>query len=590
MSVCIHSVSNTFHKGQPLYHPDLVETQIKLGAALQPLELFQWTTGALEFEGPLREETLIFFIIQAGLTADTCDVVAEMFGLVDYRLRLSTTKRFQYLGPGSIEDFASRVAESFWDRVFDPADTVASWAQISFWPCVYWLSQDLLKKKTFEEEHFLSLDSGHLELPAGEPQMRDSSTLDNPILVGELIALLTPCAKASLYPAAPLWSGAGRNCLRTFVHGSDRAQPLDGRSYQNVKRCGLTRSYEGDASRTFVALYFSTGYYHARLGHGEIKAACYGARRWIHRRHHFTIVFSATASENPSWKFGVLHVFRIWKVDGNLMSTTPRTLTLSHVFFCLVLLPAFLCSLPAKAAAQSKGTCLVNNKVTYDCDLSKFKDSCFYNGQILPCNKTPEKSCGDSGPLIIKLNEATRYYERWPIYDAMGLNLDCRGISVGFFGAASDVTHDFAADLFGIGKEADAFLSSVSTRLAQMNVHFFKELVDTGNLKTADGQGYLTSGANIDRELVKREQALVQEELDKLSAADKAKLTQQINAKIARWIWSTSPSAKAMAQVRDSKRKTDPEAQFDYSDINDRIAVGNILAAERRKNPIRIRL
>jgi hypothetical protein len=45
-----------------------------------------------------------------------------------------------------------------------------------------------------------------------------------------------------------------------------------------------------------------------------------------------------------------------------------------------------------------------------------------------------------------------------------------------------------------------------------------------------------------------------------------------------------------MAQVRDSKRKTNPEAQFDYSDINDRIAVGIILAEDRRKNPIRIRL
>ena len=272
------------------------------------------------------------------------------------------------------------------------------------------------------------------------------------------------------------------------------------------------------------------------------------------------------------------------------MNTAPLTLTLRSVFFCLVLLAGFVSSSYTKAAAQSKGTCLVNNKVTSNCDLSKFKDTCFFNGQILPCNKTPEKSCGDGGLLIIRLNEATKYYERANTYDEMGLNLVCRGISVGFFGAANDVTHDFAADLLGIGEEADAFLNSVSSKLAQMNARFFKELVETGKLKTADGEGYLTDPAEIDRELVKREQTLVQEEYDELSAANKAEVTRQINTKIRRWIWSTYPSAKAMAQVRDAKRKTSPEAQFDYSDINDRIAVGNILAAERRKNPIRIRL
>lgn len=189
MVVCVHSVTNTLHKGKPLYHPDSVEAQIAVGGALKPLELFQWTTGDLEFEGPLREEALVFFIIQAGLSGDTCDVVNEMVNLVNHKLRLSTTKRFQYLASGRIEDFAIAVAESFWERVFDPADTVASWAQISFWPCIYWLSQDLLKKKAFEEELFLSIEA----ITSGwEPHTPDSADLDNAILLGELIDLLTP--------------------------------------------------------------------------------------------------------------------------------------------------------------------------------------------------------------------------------------------------------------------------------------------------------------------------------------------------------------------------------------------------------------
>jgi hypothetical protein len=266
------------------------------------------------------------------------------------------------------------------------------------------------------------------------------------------------------------------------------------------------------------------------------------------------------------------------------------TITTRNFFFCLVLLPGVISGSHTIAAAQGKGTCLINNKVTYDCDLGKFKDTCSYNGQILPCNKTPEGSCGNSGLLVIKLNEATKYFQRSIAYDAMGLNLFCRGISVGFLGAASDVTAAFSGDFIGIGEEAEAFLNSVSPKLAQMNGRFFKELADTGKLRTTDGRGYLTDAAEIDAELIKREQELAQEEYDKLSAANKALVTQQINSKIHNWIRWPSPVASAMKKVRDSKRRTNPNAEFDYSDIKDRIAVGNILATEHRKTPIRVPL
>ncbi len=192
MDVCTHTVSNELYKGRLLHHPDSVETQIKIGSAIKPLELFQWTIGSRDFGGPLREETIIFFIQQARLADDTCEVVNEMAAIVDRRLRQSTTKRFQSLVRGRIEDFAIAVTESFWERVFDPADTIARWAQISFWPCVYWLSQDLLKKKTFEEELFPSFEASPSGPQACKPHTPDSPDLDNAILLGELIDLLTP--------------------------------------------------------------------------------------------------------------------------------------------------------------------------------------------------------------------------------------------------------------------------------------------------------------------------------------------------------------------------------------------------------------
>lgn len=197
MAVCIHAFSNVLHHGQLLYHSDSVEAQIQIGSAIKPLELFQWTTGNRDFGGPLREETIIYFIQQARLADDNCEIINEMASIVDCRLQQGTIKRFQRFVHGRIEEFATTVAESFWDRVLDPNDTVSRWAQIRFWPCVFWLGQDLLKREAFEDELFLSAESSPPGMQACEAPTLDSSHLDNVILIGELLGLLTPVQKRS---------------------------------------------------------------------------------------------------------------------------------------------------------------------------------------------------------------------------------------------------------------------------------------------------------------------------------------------------------------------------------------------------------
>ena len=69
-------------------------------------------------------------------------------------------------------------------------------------------------------------------------------------------------------------------------------------------------------------------------------------------------------------------------------------------------------------------------------------------GQIVCPPEQPSKPtlCAAGGPLIIKLNRAGNYYERSGIYTEMNDNLKCRGLNIGFFGAASDVTWAFHAD------------------------------------------------------------------------------------------------------------------------------------------------
>ena len=193
MAVCIHTLSNALHKGQLLHHPDSVEAQIQVGSTIKPLELFQWTTGNRDFGGPLREEAILFFIQEARHANDTCDVVNEMAAILDRRLRQSTTRRFQRLvSKTRIEEFSAEVAASFWCRVLDPTRLTASWAQISFWPCVFWLSQDLLKKENelTVAPADLAEDSGRLLTPL-------LSDPDNKILLSELLDLLTPAQRSA---------------------------------------------------------------------------------------------------------------------------------------------------------------------------------------------------------------------------------------------------------------------------------------------------------------------------------------------------------------------------------------------------------
>jgi len=87
------------------------------------------------------------------------------------------------------------VAECFWDRVLDQKDTVSRWAQMSFWHCVFWLGQDLLKKETFEDELFIAPESCSALTQPFEPPALDCSYLDDALLIDELLGLLTPVQK-----------------------------------------------------------------------------------------------------------------------------------------------------------------------------------------------------------------------------------------------------------------------------------------------------------------------------------------------------------------------------------------------------------
>jgi hypothetical protein len=226
-------------------------------------------------------------------------------------------------------------------------------------------------------------------------------------------------------------------------------------------------------------------------------------------------------------------------------------------------------------------------------------------GQIpLPTQPSKPTRCADGGPLIIKLNRAGTFYERSTGYHDFDDNLKCRELNIGFFGAASDVTWDFFVDenlkiytgalIGGFPDKADTFLRLASNQLVGLNTSEFTEIISTGKLSVIDGRGfvtYLTDPVAIDFELVRREQAVIQQDLPQ-TGSDALPIVLAINARInqnldsARYIQAPlSPTVRAIAQVRDNKRIlfNNANAIYDYGDMNDRMAVGLILAAQHRK-------
>lgn len=277
------------------------------------------------------------------------------------------------------------------------------------------------------------------------------------------------------------------------------------------------------------------------------------------------------------------------------IATTKLTLVLMCLIFTVFTL---------KTSAQQKTTCTVDGKVFDDCTRLP-NGNCLLYGQLqVKCTAQPQPRCADGGPLIIKLNKAGTFYERSTGYHDFDDNLRCRELNIGFFGAARDITWDFFVDeklkiytggvIGGFPDKADTFLGLASNQLVRLNTSEFAEIISTRKLSVIDDRGfvtYLTDPVAIDFELVRREQAVVQQDLIQ-TGSDALPIVLAINARIngnldyARYIQAPlSPTMRAIAQVRDNKRIlfNNANAIYDYGDMNDRMAVGLILATQHRK-------
>jgi hypothetical protein len=292
----------------------------------------------------------------------------------------------------------------------------------------------------------------------------------------------------------------------------------------------------------------------------------------------------------------VIAIFNL-RLRGELMKRinltafiAARKLVLKFILLCL-----FFAGLAVAASAQQNtGPCTINGRSYNSCTRSPNGDCVVVPGQIYgKCDMQTPAKCAEGGPLIIKLNSAGTYYERSIGYTYLNDNLKCRGVDIGFFGAASDVTWGlhmdpkFLKSITGSFSEmADTFLALASSQLVTLNVAEFRELADTGKLSITDGRyvAYLTNPVDIDSELVRREQMIVENDLVQTGIYRNAIVT-NINTRIKYNLDGVyfGATMQAMKEVRNNMRVMFPNAEFDYGNFYNRVAVGNILAKQHRK-------
>lgn len=224
--------------------------------------------------------------------------------------------------------------------------------------------------------------------------------------------------------------------------------------------------------------------------------------------------------------------------------------------------------------------------------------SCNSTYEISIYVKSGKKICGTLPPITAKfkklladLVKTKSYKERSDIYHAIHEELQNRGIGAGFFEAASVTTDNihWSPDLEARSQE---FLDNLSQELAVMNAQLAVELLQTGKLANESSSGPFSFPSAIDHEMVRREQAYAEQKLSSQPNRSEivAAVNNQMNGTMDNLVGQGLEKAgmysslKAARLIREQKRKSrrDPNAQFDYGDVKDRVGVGDILSGKFR--------
>jgi RNA polymerase sigma factor (sigma-70 family) len=184
-------------EGRRFFHGDLTEVQIRFAELLPAAALSAWARGDVDYGGPLKEETLAFFIqrfIQIGET----EVASELSSILNDRIRVCIANTYRRsLGASAAEDFADELCLEFWAEVLDPNSPQAAWVQICFWRVVIHLAKDYMKKQRRVFRRFTSLDSDRVTVKFVMQLPSNNIGLEDQIYLQEFLEGLNPRERAA---------------------------------------------------------------------------------------------------------------------------------------------------------------------------------------------------------------------------------------------------------------------------------------------------------------------------------------------------------------------------------------------------------
>lgn len=230
MSACTHFKRHA-RNGRRLHHAPETEQQICRGLAMDPDELVAWARNSPLTASPLREESMVFLMVQHRSASRHLLLVEELAGTLDARIRCETTRRYlPVLGASGTEEIVREVASLAW-IVMLQSEKRRIWAEICFHRFVLNLGRDVLRM--LREQKTVSLDTDNTARTAALAVAGQGASPEEMIYLREVLSEMKPLQREAFLlhhvnePQRAIAKAVGRSdrSVRTWLkHTEHRLQ------------------------------------------------------------------------------------------------------------------------------------------------------------------------------------------------------------------------------------------------------------------------------------------------------------------------------------------------------------------------------
>ncbi|HVQ38279.1 MAG TPA: hypothetical protein VMS31_12145 [Pyrinomonadaceae bacterium] len=192
---CAHPdiVKHKTRDGRRYSHGSLTEAQIQLAEDLSDAELASWANRETLFLGALKLEVMLFLIQLHCSKGRRTGIADELTKLLHHQLYGRVVSFCcRQIGITAAKEFAADFCSEFWIIILDWQSAKSAWAQVCFWPTVFQLVKNAMKKHRRDMRLITSLDSdlGTRAFFAGLPA--SDIALDDLVYVNEVLGQMSP--------------------------------------------------------------------------------------------------------------------------------------------------------------------------------------------------------------------------------------------------------------------------------------------------------------------------------------------------------------------------------------------------------------